>query len=173
MTNALIAGAVGSSAPTLPGLNQYLPSTVPTDIDDELRFLTYARDTGIPKHRVKWNWIADLPFGKGKWIGKNAGGVLNRLIGGWQVAGLGSLGSTYFSLPTSNWNFVGPVEVYGYKYPIQNCTSGVCVPGYLWWNGVYNRPISEMNSSRERLEGEGYFFWDHLLASFSISSKLI
>ena len=40
----------------------------------ELRFLNYQRDTGVPKHRVKWNWIADLPFGKGKWLGKDAGG---------------------------------------------------------------------------------------------------
>ena len=154
MTNALMAGAVGSSAPTLPGLNQYLPGTVPTNINDELRFLDYQRDTGIPKHRVKWNWIADLPFGKGKWIGRNAGGALNRLIGGWQVAGLGSLGSTYFNLPTSNWNFTGPVEAYGYKYPIQNCTSGVCVPGYLWWNGYI--PANLINSHDKNGKPNGY-----------------
>ena len=77
-----------------------------------------------------------------------------RLIGGWQVAGLGSLGSTYFTLPTSNWNFNGPVEVYGYKYPIQNCTSGVCMPGYLWWNGYI--PANLINSHDKNGNPNGY-----------------
>ena len=27
------------------------------------------------------------------------------------------------------------IEVYGKKYPIQDCTSGACYPGYLWYNG--------------------------------------
>ena len=99
MTNSLLAGAVGSSAPVLPEVNQFLPGTVPSDIEERLRFLSYQRDTGIPKHRVKWNWLVNLPFGKGQWIGRNANGVLDKFIGGWQVAGLGSLNSTYFSLP--------------------------------------------------------------------------
>ena len=30
------------------------------------RFLYYARDTAVPKHRVRWNWIYELPFGKGR-----------------------------------------------------------------------------------------------------------
>ena len=72
---------------------------MPTDIEERLRFLNYQRDTGIPKHRVKWNWLVNLPFGKGQWIGRNANGVLDKFIGGWQVAGMGSLNSTYFSLP--------------------------------------------------------------------------
>ena len=55
--------------------------------------------------------------------------VLDKVVGGWQLAGSGSLRSTWFALPTGNWNFTGePVQNYGYKYPIENCTSGVCVP---------------------------------------------
>jgi hypothetical protein len=154
MTNSLIAGAVGSSAPTLPEVNQFLPGAVPTDAGQRLRFLNYQRDTAVPHHRVKWNWLVDLPFGKGRWLGRNAGSVLDKFIGGWQVAGLGSLGSTYFTLPTGNWNFNGPVEQYGYKYPIQNCTSGVCVPGYLWWNGYI--PSNLINSHDAKGNPNGY-----------------
>ena len=44
----------------------YMPGAVPADLDERNRFLNYQRDTAIPKHRVRWNWIADLPFGKGK-----------------------------------------------------------------------------------------------------------
>ncbi len=154
MTNALIAGAVGSSAPVLPEVNQFMPGAVPTDADERLRFLNYQRDTGVPKHRVKWNWLYHLPFGKGQAIAPNAGGLLDKIIGGWEVAGLGSLGSTYFTLPTSNWNFNGPVETYGYKYPIQNCTSGVCTPGYLWWNGYI--PPNLINSHDGKGNPNGY-----------------
>jgi hypothetical protein len=126
--------------------NQYLPNAVPSDYGQLDRFLNYQRDTGIPKHRVKWNWLIDLPVGKGKLLGRNAGKVLDKFIGGWQLAGIGTLRSTYFSLPTSNWNFTGePVHLYGYKYPIQNCTSGTCVPGYLWWNGYI--PANRINST--------------------------
>jgi hypothetical protein len=34
--------------------------------------------------------------------------------------------------------------VYGYKYPIQDCRSGNCFPGYLWWNGYI--PANRINS---------------------------
>jgi len=39
-------------------------------------------------HQVNANWIAELPFGKGKWIAGNAHGVLDAIIGGWQLTGL-------------------------------------------------------------------------------------
>jgi hypothetical protein len=117
---------------------------VPEDLNARNRLLNYARDTGVPKHRVRWNWIVDLPFGKGKPLGRKASGFLNGLIGGWQVAGMGSLASTYFSLPTSVYPNGNKIELYGYKYPIQDCTSGNCYPGYLWWNGYI--PANKINS---------------------------
>jgi len=43
--------------------------------------LNYARDTDIPKHRVNWNWIVDLPAGQGKILGHNAHGFVNTLVG--------------------------------------------------------------------------------------------
>jgi hypothetical protein len=119
-------------------LNQYLPGIVPTDLNQRMRVMNYARDTAIPKQRIKWNFLIDLPFGKGKTLGRNAGKVLNGFISGWQIAGIGSWRTTWFTLPTGNWNFTGaPLQSYGYKYPIKNCTSGVCVPGYLWTNAGY------------------------------------
>ncbi len=39
-------------------------------------------------HQMNLNWIADLPFGKGRALGRNAGGVLNAFIGDWQLSGL-------------------------------------------------------------------------------------
>ena len=40
------------------------------------------------RHQVNANWIAELPFGRGKWIGSEAHGFLEALIGGWQLSGL-------------------------------------------------------------------------------------
>jgi hypothetical protein len=39
-------------------------------------------------HQVNANWIAELPFGQGKWLGGDAHGALNALIGGWQLTGV-------------------------------------------------------------------------------------
>lgn len=36
-------------------------------------------------HQVKINSVYDLPMGKGKWL--NAGGVLDKIIGGWSLSG--------------------------------------------------------------------------------------
>ncbi|MEK7407889.1 MAG: TonB-dependent receptor [Acidobacteriota bacterium] len=131
--NTLAAGGQNwSGTSVISDLNQFLPGRVPAGMDERNRFLNYQRDTSIPKHRVRWNFIVDLPFGKGK------------LLGGWQIAGMGSLRSTYFSLPTGIYPTGNRIEQYGYKYPIQDCRSGTCYPGYLWWNGYI--PTNQINS---------------------------
>ena len=144
MSNALRAGGNGWVDDILPETNLYLPGAVPTDQQARNRFLFYRRDTDIPKHRVNWNWIVDLPFGRGKPVGRNSGGLLNHLVGGWQIAGNGQLISRYFALPTSMWGQLGKVEVYGKQYPIQDCRSGVCYDGWLYYNGYI--PAHRINS---------------------------
>jgi len=39
-------------------------------------------------HQINANWIWELPLGNGRWIGKDSHGIVNGLIGGWQLAGL-------------------------------------------------------------------------------------
>lgn len=56
--------------------------------DQRLR-LVYFNSPSIPAHRIRYNGIVDLPFGRGKKFGTNASGALNQLIGGWQIAGIG------------------------------------------------------------------------------------
>jgi hypothetical protein len=133
-----------AAAASIPELNQFLPGIVPSDLNERNRFLNYQRDPSFPKHKVNWNWIADLPFGRGKSIAGEARGFLNQVIGGWQVAGLGALNSEYFALPTGIHPTGEKIQMYGYKYPIQDCRSGVCQPGYLWWNGYI--PPHQINS---------------------------
>ena len=39
-------------------------------------------------HLVSADGIFELPFGRGRWLGRNMSGWLNQIVGGWQVAGL-------------------------------------------------------------------------------------
>jgi hypothetical protein len=144
LSNSFRAGGNGWADDILPTPSLFLPGAVPTDQAALNRLLYYRRDTDIPKHRVNWNWVVDLPFGKGKPVGRNSHGFINHLIGGWQVAGNGTLTSRYFALPTSMWGPVGNIEAYGKKYPIQDCRSGVCYDGYLYYNGYI--PANRINS---------------------------
>lgn len=157
MTNALRAAGnsfrdgIGSTP------DAYLPGAVPKDPVALNRFLNYSRDTGIPKHRLRWNWNYDLPVGRGRWLAKNARGPLSALVGGWKIAGTGTLLSTWFSVPTDNWGETSSIEVYGEKYPILDCRSTPalgtnpkderCIQGYLWFNGYISERFKESRNA--------------------------
>jgi hypothetical protein len=122
----------------------YMPGAVPTNFRDRNRFLNYRRDTSVPQHRIRWNWLVDIPVGKGKRFLGNSGRALDALVGGWQLAGFGTGRSNFWALPTGNWGTLGDVEIYGAKYPIEDCRSGRCSPGYLYYNGYI--PANRINS---------------------------
>ena len=143
MSNAFRAGGNSYNDDFVDEPNMYLPGAVPLDYDARNRLENYRRDTDVPKHRLRWNWIVDLPFGRGKKLFGNAGRFLDRIVGGWQLAGFGSMSSNYWALPTANWVF-GNVEIYGKKYPIEDCRSGRCYQGYLFYNGYI--PANRINS---------------------------
>jgi hypothetical protein len=110
-----------------------------------MRLLLYRRDPNVPQHEIGWNWIADLPFGRGKPLLRNSGGVLNHIVGGWQISGLGRWRSRWFSLPTTNFPTGEPVRYNGESIPVQDCRSGVCRPGFLAWNSYI--PAHQINST--------------------------
>ncbi|HEY2932664.1 MAG TPA: hypothetical protein VGK99_13040, partial [Acidobacteriota bacterium] len=136
----------------------YLPGAVPTDFKKLNRFLFYDRDTAIPKHRVRWNWNYELPFGRGQRFLGGASGFLGSLIGGWKLSGSGTLLNTWFAMPTNNWGELGKFDVYGKKYKILDCRATPalatnpgderCTPGYLWFNGyISERNINSRNAA--------------------------
>ena len=145
MSNAFRVGGNGNSDDYVYDPESYLPGAVPKDYDERNRFLNYRRDPEVPKHRVRWNWIVDLPFGRNHRFAKNAGGLLDRIIGGWQVAGFGNVQTRTWELPTSNFGQTNPIEIYGKKYPVEDCRSGRCIQGYLWYNGYI--PANRINSN--------------------------
>ncbi|MGH9662467.1 MAG: carboxypeptidase regulatory-like domain-containing protein, partial [Bryobacteraceae bacterium] len=144
LSNAFRAGGNGWNDDFLTETNMFLKGAVPQDLQARNRFLNYRRDPEIPKHRIRFNWIADLPFGRGKKFGSNANGFVDRLVGGWQIVGGGTLRSNYWTLPTGNWGEHGSLDIYGTEYPIEDCRSGTCFQGYLYYNGYI--PAHRVNS---------------------------
>jgi hypothetical protein len=55
--------------------------------------LNYSNSTFDRRHQFNGNFTAELPFGSGKPLGRNVGGVLNNIIGGWAVSGIIQLAS--------------------------------------------------------------------------------
>jgi hypothetical protein len=142
--NAFRSGGTAAGTFDVVTPNVFLNGAVPTDPNEFNTFYNYTRDTGISKHRLRWNWLVDLPVGKGKPLARSAPGWLDHVIGGWQIAGQGFVKSNYWTLPTSDWGYLGDVEIYGRKYPIEDCRSGSCIPGYLFYNGYI--PTNKINS---------------------------
>src|SRR5262249_42923348 len=68
-------------------------SAADTPFDINNRKLNYSFSDFDRPHVVQWNFVAELPFGRGKSWFSNASGVANRVIGGWEIAGLGRLTS--------------------------------------------------------------------------------
>jgi len=44
-------------------------------------------NTSVVRHSFKVNWVYELPFGPGKMLFNNAGGLLDRFVGGWEFDG--------------------------------------------------------------------------------------
>ena len=53
----------------------------------DLKERVNAGDEGSVTHAIKGSWVYDLPFGSGRRFGSNAGGMLERVIGGWSLGG--------------------------------------------------------------------------------------
>src|ERR1700754_871636 len=80
-------------------------------------------------------------------------GVLYEVVGGWQTAGVGNTAQGWWSLPTTYYPTATPIEYYGYKYPIQDCTSGSCYPGYLWYNGYISPSLINSHDANGKPNG--------------------
>jgi hypothetical protein len=53
----------------------------------------YANSDFDIRHQFNGYWVAELPFGRAKWIGGNSSNWLNHLIGGWRLSGIVHLNS--------------------------------------------------------------------------------
>ncbi len=138
----------------------FAPGVLPANMDTgtllepsrELnRYENYKVDTAIPLHRLSFNGIVDLPFGKGKRFLANSNKFINALLGGYQVAFVGTVVSQAFSVANTNWGATSPVKLYKNDAPLTDCRSGVCRPAYLWFNGYISPTV--INAPKNGISG--------------------
>jgi len=71
----------------------------------------------------------DLPIGQGKPLLGNMHAVLDKIAGGWQLSGIGTIRSNHFALPTGIYPTTGnPIEIYGYEYPSRTAAAASANP---------------------------------------------
>ncbi|HXH06513.1 MAG TPA: carboxypeptidase-like regulatory domain-containing protein [Vicinamibacterales bacterium] len=126
------------------------------------------------RHQINFNWIADLPFGRGRRFGSNAPAWANHVIGDWSISGLVRWTSGFpFNVincrscwPT-NWNLQGNAELK---------TPGQLPPTGTTRNAVDGRPSPFKNPQealrffrfampgevgiRNLMRGDGYYTFD-------------
>ncbi|MEX2264284.1 MAG: TonB-dependent receptor [Bryobacteraceae bacterium] len=115
---------------------------------------------GIRRHFTALNYIYDLPFGPGKRFGASRSGLVGKLIGGWQIAGISSFGSgepfsvtftsTTLGWPSSRADIVGDPKVSNPSIAQWFNPAAFAVPA----------PFTYGNSARNLLFGPGFFNWD-------------
>jgi hypothetical protein len=110
--------------------------------------LVYYNSASVPPHRITWNGIYELPFGRGK---KFAGGVskpLDYVVGGWQLAFIGTWQSgNWMGVTGSDYLFGNPALGKGQrlKMTIFGKTQE------LYFRGDFN-PASATNVDLAKLE---------------------
>jgi len=115
------------------------------------------------------SYIYDLPFGKNKAIGGNASGVLNQIIGNWQVAGItiATTGNWYTptDISTNLSTSDGGGEVANASRPnvVGNPNGHPCVPGTLFNTCAFatNTVVGSFgDAGRNIIQGPGSQNWD-------------
>ena len=71
--------------------------------------LGYYNSTNVPAHRMRWNGIYTLPFGRGKKFGADVSRGWDAVIGGWEVAFIGDWRSgNWLSVASGRYLFGDP-----------------------------------------------------------------
>jgi hypothetical protein len=71
--------------------NAQSASSTPFDLRN--RRANYARSDFDRRHSLQANWVYELPFGNGRALFNGVNGVVDRIINGWQLAGVFALQS--------------------------------------------------------------------------------
>jgi Carboxypeptidase regulatory-like domain len=140
--------------------------------------LDYGNTSYLRRHQLVVNYIYALPVGRGRTFLSNSSGVVNQVLGGWQVSGITTFGgglpfSVNFNVPSTYVGWWGgrADRLSGSPYSGQqsghNITSGV-----QWFNPAAFAPPQPWNwgnSARDTLFGPGLQNWDlSLMKTFTL-----
>jgi Carboxypeptidase regulatory-like domain/TonB dependent receptor len=133
----------------------------------------YANSDFDVRNRFVFSYLYELPIGHGKSLFGDASGVLNQIIGGWQVGGITSVSSgNWFTILDAN----GVANSDGQQRPdlIGDPHATPCVPGTFFNTCAFTDPAqgSFGDVSRNSIQGPGYQIWDFsLFKDFSITER--
>jgi len=100
---------------------------------------------------MTFNGIVDVPFGKGRRYASGSNKFVNALIGGYQMAFVGTVVSQAFQVANGNFGETNPIEIYKRSKPLTDCRSGVCREAHLWFNGYI--PPNVVNAASRGVQG--------------------
>jgi hypothetical protein len=125
-------------------------------------------------HQINANWIAELPFGAGKSIAGNAGGVTNAVIGGWQLSGLARWTSGFpFTVDNGNfwptdWDEQGIAQMVSRPktgaFKQSDGTVSVFANPATAFNNSFVHPFPGQAGSRNVIRGDGFAGLDMALS---------
>jgi hypothetical protein len=118
------------------------------------------------KHQLNLNWMAVLPFGKGRRFASSASSVVDALIGGWEFSGVGRWTSGYpFTVDNgnfwaTNWDEQGIAQMIAKPkigHHIDPATGAVSVfaDPVAAFND-FQHPFPGQAGSRNAIRGDGY-----------------
>ncbi len=150
--------------------------------DQRFPHMEYGNSDFDVRHRFTISYSYDLPFGKGKALAGNAQGVLNQIIGNWQIAGITTASTgNYFTVTdpfvnNSNTDCGGTVGECSRPNVVGDPNAHPCVPGTFFNTcafasnlvpGVYG------NERRNQVRGPGFQIWDMTFAKlFPIKERM-
>ncbi len=126
------------------GANNQSAGSTPFDISN--RRLNYGLSDFDRRHVVQTYWLYELPFGKGRKYASSANGFVDRLAGGWQVAGFATFQSGR------------PFSTYSGAYSFNNV-----VQSFANCNGC----DADMGRAEDGPGGVIWFFTQEQIAKFS------
>jgi len=127
-------------------------------------------------HQMNADWVADLPFGRGRAVGHDMNKGLDAIIGGWQLSGLFRITTGFpvsifngFNFPT-NWDLSGnaveltnKIQTGAFKNPSDGSVNLFKV-GPTAAASFFREPLPGEAGQRNFLRGDGYFGIDMGLA---------
>ncbi len=134
------------------------------------------------RHRFVFSYIYDLPFGRGRTFAKTASGLVNQLVGNWQMSGVFSAATGNYYTATdivsvSNSDCGGTVG-FNCARPnrVGNPNGRPCVAGTLFNTCAFednNVQGTFGNAGRNIIQGPGYKTWDaSLVKQFPIREQM-
>jgi hypothetical protein len=117
-------------------------------------------------HQINLNWIAELPFGKGKHFANSSGGATEALIGGWELSGIARWTSGFpFTVDNgnfwpTNWDEQGIAQLINkpqlghHRDPLSGAVSAFVNPAAAFADFMH--PYPGQAGSRNVIRGDGF-----------------